>query len=269
MEDIMTPVQDADMDAAWNEGEFADVEVPEAADPPAEQPADQPVEQTPAQEQPKADQPELFTLKNRDETRQVTRNELVAMAQKGWDYDNLRQERDQLRQYRSEAEPALELVKSYAARNGMELGAYLDFCRKQELMAGGMSEADDSQKLGMEKERADRDRRQAEIRAKEEAQTSAVRAAQKQAEARQKDIETFFRVYPGVDPKSIPKEVWEAVQKGDTLTNAYTMHENRRLTAELAAERQNKANLAKTPGSLSGNSVTEADEIDRIWAEDD
>ena len=67
-------------------------------------------EETPAQEgqaEP-ADQPELFTLKNRDETRQVTREELIAMAQKGWDYDNVRQERDQLRQYRQ----AMEQVKT-------------------------------------------------------------------------------------------------------------------------------------------------------------
>lgn len=66
-------------------------------------------EETPAQEEQKtADQPELFTLKNRDETRQVTREELIAMAQKGWDYDNVRQERDQLRQYRQ----AMEQVKT-------------------------------------------------------------------------------------------------------------------------------------------------------------
>ena len=66
------------------------------------------VEEEPAQEeQGQADQPELFTLKNRDEIRQVTREELIAMAQKGWDYDNVRQERDQLRQYRQ----AVEQVK--------------------------------------------------------------------------------------------------------------------------------------------------------------
>ncbi len=47
---------------------------------------------------------ERFTLKNRDETRTVNREELIAMAQKGWDYDNVRRERDQLRQYRQAVE---------------------------------------------------------------------------------------------------------------------------------------------------------------------
>lgn len=55
-----------------------------------------------------ADRPETFTLKNRDETRRVTRQELIAMAQKGWDYDNVRRERDQLRQYRQ----AMEQVRA-------------------------------------------------------------------------------------------------------------------------------------------------------------
>ena len=234
----------------------------------ADQPEVQPEGQQGAQH-PAADQPELFTLKNRDQTRQVTREELVAMAQKGWDYDQVRQERDQLRQYRQETDPALELLKSYAARSGMELNAYLDFCRKQELMAGGMTEQAAAEKLGMEKQRAELDRRQAEIDAYRAQQDSIAERARAQAEGRKKDIEAFFAAYPGVSPDSIPQEVWAAVRSGDRLTNAYTMYENRRLTAELAAERQNKRNQAAAPGSLGGGSVTEADEIDRLWAAED
>lgn len=216
-----------------------------------------------------ADQPELFTLKNRGETRQVSRDDLIAMAQKGWDYDTVRQERDQLRQYRQEAGPALELVSAYAKQNGMSVGDYLDFCRKQEFMRQGMTEQDAQTRLGMEKERAELDARQAEIRKAEQAQTSAAAEEQKRLEARKADIANFCRAYPGVDPKSIPQEVWAAVKEGDTLTNAYTMHENKRLQAELQAERQNKANQRKTPGSLGGNAGAEVDEIDRLWAEDD
>ena len=63
--------------------------------------------------------------------------------------------------------------------------------------------------------------------------------------------------------------MWAAVQAGQTLTNAYTMHENKRLQAEIAAMKQNEKNKAKSPGSLGGNSGKEMDEIDRLWAEDD
>lgn len=256
------------VDAAWDESEPADQ--PEQVEQPApepEQPADQPKE-APGGQAP-ADQPELFTIKNRDETRQVTRDELVSMAQKGWDYDHVREERDQLRQYRQEADPALELVKAYAHRNNMSVPDYLDFCRKHELMASGMTQQDAEQKLSFEKERADLDRRRAELEAFQQQQDSAKQQAAQQAEARKRDIQAFYQAYPGVDPKSIPQEVWAAVQAGQTLTNAYTMHENKRLQAELAAMKKNEQNKQQSPGSLSGISGKEMDEIDRLWAEDD
>ena len=238
-------VSDDQLDALWADG---NMEV-EADGQTAEQPpeADQPKEQqepdqeaTADEEIPEggeaaADQPELYTIKNRDETRQVSRDELIAMAQKGWDYDHIREERDQLRQYRQEADPALELVKSYAQRSGMNVADYLDYCRRQELMAKGMTEQDAAQKVTMEKERADLDRQRAEIQAYQQQQNSIAQKAQEQAQARQRDIEAFYRAYPGVDPKGIPQEVWNEVKNGESLTNSYTRYENRRLQAELAA----------------------------------
>ena len=165
-------VTDEQVDAAWNETEEADQ--PAEVEAPANEP-----ENTP--EQPKddqdggdkpADQPEMFTIKNRDETRSVTRDELISMAQKGWDYDHVRQERDQLRQYREQADPALELVKSYAQRNNMSVPDYLDFCRKHELMASGMTQQDAEQRIRFDKERAELDRQRVELNAFRQQQDS-------------------------------------------------------------------------------------------------
>ena len=252
------------VDAAWEEP--ADQPEPQQAEPEAQTPEGSGPER---EAEAPADQPELFTIKNRDETRQVTRNELVSMAQKGWDYDKVRQERDQLRQYREEADPALELVRSYANRSGMSVADYLDFCRKQELMAGGLSQQDAERKLGIEKEQATLNRQRAELEAFQAQQNSIKQQALQAQQARQKDIERFYSAYPKVDPKSIPQEVWAEVKAGDTLTNAYTRYENRRLQAELSAMKQNQKNKAQSPGSLGGNPGKEMDEIDRIWAEDD
>lgn len=267
MDENMETVQEA-VEAGWSDG---DAVQQEASAPPEDHPAQEnPPQQPEKEEQEPADQPELFTIKNRDETRQVTRDELVAMAQKGWDYDHVREERDQLRAYRQEADPALELVKSYAQRNGMNVSDYLDFCRKQELIAAGMSERDAANKVGMEKERAELDRQRAEMQAYRERQNSMAQQAQAKAQAQQRDVEAFYRAYPNVDPKAIPQEVWTAVRGGESLVNAYTMYENRRLQAELSAERQNKENRAKSPGSLGGNSAEdEASLISRYWDEAD
>lgn len=266
--------QDAMLDAIWENDDLpaAQDPAPESEPGPGAEPAEQTQEpSTDTNGQPAADQPRTFTLKNRDETREVSENDLIAMAQKGWDYDTVREERDQLRQYRSEAEPAYALVKDYAKRAGFgdNIPAYLDFCREQELRQGGKTEAEAKTIVAQEKREADLAKRERVIAEKEQQQTSVARQQEEAAQARQRDIQAFYKIYPGVDPKTIPAEVWAAVRGGDTLTNAYTMHENRRLQAELAAERQNKSNHASAPGSLGGNSVTEKDEIDRIWDDDD
>lgn len=158
----------------------------------------------------------------------------------------------------------------------MDVAGYINWCRQQSFMRHGMNEQDAKNKVAMENERAELDRRQAAITAQEQEQTSAQAQAAQRQERIRADIASFNRAYPNVDPKSISKEVWDAVQQGESLTNAYTMSENKRLQAELNAkqqeldaERQNKANQAKTPGSLGGNVAAELDEIDRLWGEDD
>lgn len=273
MDETMETGFEAEIDNAWNDVEAgedigADGPSTESA---AQEPEDHQEPTEPVSDEPApADQPELFTIKNRDEMRQVTRDELVAMAQKGWDYDKVREERDQLRQLRDEASPALELVKSYAQRNGMTVGDYLDYCRKQELIASGMTEQHATQALQIEKDRAVLNEQQRQIQAQQQQQNSALEQARKAQEARQKDFNDFLTKYPKVDPKSIPKEVWESVRNGESLVNAYTMHENARLQAELAAERQNAKNRATAPGSMGGSDMeTQADLISRYWDEAD
>ena len=253
--------------SAWDD---APEEIPDEE--PAGEPAGNETE-APAQEaveEPKADQPELFTLKNRDETRQVTRDELVSMAQKGWDYDKVREERDQLRQYREEANPALELVKAYAAKNNMSVPDYLNFCRVQELKAQGMDRLAAEQMVQFERERAELDKEKNELQQERQQRDEMQRRAQQAQEARQRDIQNFWRAYPNIDPKTIPQEVWDAVKKGESLTNAYTMHENQRLQAEISALKQNEKNKRQSPGSLGGGiSESQADLISRLWDEAD
>lgn len=272
MENENTTITDEVLDSAW--GDEDGMEATQNTTTNTEEPAADPQQETPTEQEPgqQADPPaapELFTLKNRDETRQVTRDELVAMAQKGWDYDTVRQERDQLRQYKQEADPAFEIIKGYAERNNMTVPDYLDFCRKQELMRGGMDEKAADQTLQMEKRKADLDAQEARINADKLQRDSLLQQAKERHEAQQKDMNAFLKAYPDVKAENIPKEVWAQVAQGDSLVNAYTMNENKRLAAELAAERQNKANREKSPGSLGANSGAEMDEIDRIWAEDD
>lgn len=273
---MTTENMDADLDREWGEGEYGmDMdEAEQQADQPAEQQEDTPApesteEQSGTDQSRTADQPELFTLRNREEQRQVTREELIAMAQKGWDYDKVRQERDQLQQTHEQVAPFLSLLDETAKKNGMTREEYIDALRSQELMREGMSEEEARRELGFRKREADLNARQTKLDAEENRRNSEAQKEQERQARVSQEVSTFMQMYPGVDTGSIPKQVWDQVRNGVPLVTAYAMHETQTLKAELAAVKQNNANKQRSPGSLGGNTASEMDEIDRMWNEDD
>ncbi len=46
------------------------------------------------------------------------------------------------------------------------------------------------------------------------------------------DFAEFVRAYPGMDPKTIPQSVWDAVQQGENLLHAYRGHEVQQLKSD-------------------------------------
>ena len=54
----------------------------------------------------------------------------------------------------------------------------------------------------------------------------------------EQDLQEFIRQYPGLDPRSIPTSVWEAVRGGETLMHAYGRHELQQLRSDNQRMRQ-------------------------------
>ncbi|SBW02361.1 conserved hypothetical protein [uncultured Eubacteriales bacterium] len=274
-------LNEQDIDAAWDEDVETHIQQEEPPEPEAQPPVEEGKQDPPAappqndnaagDKEPSANQPQdTFTLKHLEETKTVNRDEVVVLAQKGMDYDRIRQERDQLREYRQGADPALNLVKAYAERNGMDIGAYIDFCRKQELMAQGVNEQTAAAQIEVEKNQAAMQERNAEEERQRQEQERIQQGAKRRNEERTRDMNAFIAAYPNVKPESIPPQVWAQVAKGESLMSAYTMHRNQELEAQITAERQNQQNRQRTPGSLnSGLDGSTRDEIDKIWYADD
>lgn len=274
----VTQMSDSDFDAAWGDDDTGfdsadqtvekdEVEEPAAEENKPEAPAvEEPPEDVEVQES-KTEQ--LYTLKNKvTGDRSVTLEEMQALAQKGSDYDRVQQERDQLRAYKTEAEPAMALVKAAAARSNMTVPQYLEYVRKQELMSTGINEATAQAQVELEKQRA-------EINAIQEEQRKALAEEQRKkeeeerhAEARREDINKFRQYFPDVDAGKIPEEVWAQVRSGIPLTAAYALHKARALEAELAAERQNKSARDKSPGSMTTAGEQTKDIYDDGWYDD-
>jgi len=83
-----------------------------------------------------------------------------------------------------------------------------------------------------------------------------------------RDIANFRSVYPEVDAKTIPDVVWEKVNSGMALVDAYRVHENTVIKEELAelkkalqVQKTNEANAATSPGSVKGTGETADDFI--------
>lgn len=214
--------------------------------------------ETGAKEQPA----ETFTLRHLDDPpRNVGREEVIRLAQQGLDYERVRQERDSLRASRQEDQQVVELVKGFAARSGMSVAEYVDYCRTQDLMAQGVNEATAKAQVEIEKQRLQMDKQAQEA---QDAETAA-NAERERAQAQRKDMEAFLAVYPNVKATEIPKEVWQRVAAGGSLVTEYTRWENTQLRAQLAARESQQNAAEKAPGSMTSRGQKGRKTIDDYW----
>lgn len=257
----------------WENVDFSDV-TDDGEDQPTEDPkADQQEESEKGTEDNSGDAEEAespgadqrFTLKHLGETREVSRDEVIAYAQKGMDYDRIRQklvevtaERDSFSAAESEAQ---SFLKEMAEAAGMTVDQLIDNTRAQALA---------------EKERIDvsvargliRNQKEAARLQREKDQLQNTQSEQnKEQERHSKAVQAFVEAYPGVDGKDIPQSVWDEYTRTGDLVNAYRAEENRQLKAQveslskkLSAQETNKKNKGRSTGSQQTAGKKEVDD---------
>ena len=220
----------------------------------------------------KADAPEkTWTLRHMDETKNVGEAEMVTLAQKGMDYDRIRAKYD-------ESKPAMEMLSIFAKQKGVSVADYVSFLRTEAKKADGLSEAEARRSIELEDREAAVTAREAEQAAERQAAEQANAAANAAAQRRKADIDEFAREYPDVarNPDAIPKEVWDAVAAGSSLTVAYAKYtakqareeaERTRIAAQAA--QQNVKNAARSTGSMqsAGQNAGGRDPFLEGWGE--
>lgn len=238
-DDQQTPESDAQMQD--------EPEEPEADEDPGEQ----------QEPESKDGEEETFILKVNKEERTVNREEVISLAQKGADYDRVKEQLTESRNVNQQMQAkldqyanAMEVLDLLAANSGKTLDQLAEQMHLSLLMKGGKSEAE----------------AKAELRAiKAEAKLSAAQgkeAEQKQAEDDSKaradrDLTEFRKHYPDVElTKELCKELMPHVQKGMTLTEAYQNLEIARrdeqivqLQRQQEAAQQNKRNRSSAISS--------------------
>ena len=120
--------------------------------------------------------PQTWELRHMGEVRQANEAEMVALAQKGMDYDRIRSQYDEFK-------PVMEMVNRFANQQGLNTKDYISMLRTQAKQAEGLSEADARRSVELE----DREAVVAVAEAERQAQQDAMAQAQRaEAEARER-----------------------------------------------------------------------------------
>ena len=213
-----------------------------------------------------------FVLKHLDETREVSRDEVIALAQKGLDYDRIRADRDQARADMARLAEMEEFLKELAAPNNMTIEELIDTTR-----ANVLAEKEGLDRtVAMQRVKLDRDRKALE--AERQSLNRQTEAGQQQAAEQQRmkaSMDRFIKDHPDLMAEDIPQEVWEAFASGKDLADAYASFEAKDLREKLAERekeietlKQNNKNRVRSTGSQTtagSKQETEADLFDKLW----
>ena len=188
------------------------------------------------------------------------------LLQKGLDYDRVRGKYD-------EAKPVIEVLGELAKQSGMDLAGYARYIRAEVKKAQGMGEAEAQRAVELED-------REAAVSAKEAAENEATEAKNAADTKIRRDLEEFGRTFPKVyeqaksEPKTIPQSVWDDVNRGISLTAAYSRYAVAQAEAKAASAEQragiaaaNAKNAARSAGSMksAGNDAKGKDPFLEGW----
>lgn len=210
----------------------------------------------------KTDEPEKFQLTHLKETKDYTRDETIALAQKGLDYDYIRGERDKLRTEKAELEQYGAFVKEMAENAGLTPEGLMESTRVRLAMNKAKAEG----KTVSEDQVRDRIRQaQREAAAPKEEPKEETKPDDGEAKAKMA-IDRFMQLYPDVKGDEIPQKVWDEANKLGDLVVPWQKYQNEKLREELATLKQNQKNRERSTGSrrTAGASVTR-DAFDEGW----
>lgn len=218
------------------------------------------------------DTAKTFTLKVNKEERKVTLEEMTALAQKGADYDRVKEQNTRHQQTISDLQSKLEGVSSrqevldildtIAQKSGSTLEALAESLYVNFRKSAGASEEVAREELKSAKlEKELNSYKDKQSRQQEQENEADVRA--------QRELEAFAKEYPDVElTEGLVDKLFADIQSGMSLSAAYRKYEKAQdsariaeLERQLAAKKQNDKNKRQSPGSQqdSGGRRTKSD----------
>ncbi len=221
-------------------------------------------EVTPAEEageEPKPDgEPDAeqtFTIKVNKEERSVGLAEMTALAQKGADYDRVKEQHtadqqtiQELRTQLDGQKDVMEIMGILAEKTGTPLNDLAEMLYVSYRKGAGSTETE--AKLELQNARLQKGLNA--VTAEKDRQKEAAESSQNRA---QREVDEFRRSYPDVEfTDELVSKLTPDVQAGMTLLSAYQKYETAQkeariaeLERQLAAEKKNRENRSSSPGS--------------------
>jgi len=203
-------------------------------------------------EEGETDQSSGYVLKHLGEEKTVNRDEVISLAQKGLDYDRIREKWDAVKDDVPKLRMYESFLKELAEARGGDVDSLIDETRTRALIAQAEAKGETLSPAAAAA-MAVRMRTQSAEPAKTDSADGADPAEQK----RQQMLQDFYDAF-GTDVKGndIPQEVWdEAAKTGDMVRpyqrwlNKKLEEDNKKLQQELKAAKQQQKNAARSAGS--------------------
>lgn len=256
--DLSDDTSDAESDTEdAAESEDTDSEENTSTEKPAESEAPKEEdEQAETEEQQEEKGHQLYTLKTPKGEKQCSIDEVLVYANKGMDYDGIRQDRDRLRDF----------LKEMAAPLNLSVEELIDNTRARMLIQQKKEAGEELSEMEaltiIQRNRAEK---QAEAQATDE------KAASEAAKAQM--IRAFVNEFPDVKATDIPADVWAECSRTGDLAGAYRKYadglkdkEIERLTKENETLKQNQKNKDRSTGPRrSAGAATPKDPFDEAW----
>ena len=204
-----------------------------------------------------------FTLKHLDEVREVNRDEVIELAQKGMDYDRIRSDRDSMKTKLDEWESFLKRIAGEQSIEDLidSTLAKLDVT-EAEKRGEELDEVEQFKKLRIERvKRETKNPPPAEEKPKTEEELEKERLS--------KSIQRFLKEYPNVKADEVPQEVWKDYRnKRADLVECYQLYENKKLKDEIKTLKQNQKNKERSTGSKKSAGKKAVDKWFDGWPDD-
>ena len=221
-----------------------------------------------------------FVLKHLGEERKVSRDEVVQLAQKGLDYDRIRERWDGVKNDIPKLRSYEKFLADLAESRGGNIEALMDETMTQILINRAKAKGEELSASAAAAQAVRMRMENGNTRGYDDEATETGASGTEGESGGKPDanemVNRFLAEYPTVRAESIPKEVWDEVNRnGGDLLQAYRgwenkklAEENKRLQKELESAKQQQKNKARSTGSTkSVGSAATIDPFDSGWDE--